>query len=248
VPKIITAEPAYAGVLRPVVDLLDGVIQMPLKRENADRANSVLRGADKKKPPAGPQRAGAAWRSAIEQISKKAPRQDEVFRLGHASTMFGSYAKIVDEQWPNILAVEYHAVVLHFDRAMRQSPLWREFKRNAEQSALTPQQVSDALSLGTEAAEALRADEASAFAMMHRGQNIETAHNNVPIHEIRTTRIAIMRKRALIFINATLDVTGGGCHWRHSGTGPGGERRLPPPAGATTGAALPQDARQRRHR
>jgi hypothetical protein len=48
--KIITAEPAYAGVLRPVVDLLDGVIQMPLKGENEDRANSVLRGADKKKP------------------------------------------------------------------------------------------------------------------------------------------------------------------------------------------------------
>jgi len=29
--KTITAAPEYAGTLRPVVDLLDGVIQMPLK-------------------------------------------------------------------------------------------------------------------------------------------------------------------------------------------------------------------------
>jgi hypothetical protein len=102
-------------------------------------------------------------RQLAEQVPQKTPGQAAVFRLGHAATVFAGYSKTVDEQWPDFLAVRYHSVVLHFDRTVQQSPLWREFKRNAARSILTPQQVSEAFSLGTEAAEALQSDGARDF-------------------------------------------------------------------------------------
>ena len=102
-------------------------------------------------------------RQLVGQIPRKMPRQTELFRLGHASVVFASYAKIVDDQWPEFLAAQYHAVVLHFDRTMLQSPLWREFIRNADQQALTAEQITSGFSLGTEVADALRSDEAINF-------------------------------------------------------------------------------------
>ncbi len=69
----------------------------------------------------------------------------------------------MDDEWPDVLARQFHALALHFDRTMRQSPLWREFKRNAAQERLTAEQVGNAASLAAAVATALRDDEAAAF-------------------------------------------------------------------------------------
>ncbi len=95
-----------------------------------------------------------------EQIPTKAPKQAELFRLGHVEAVFSGYAETVNEEWPTILASRYHALSLHFDRTLRQSPLWREFKRNAAKGELTAVQVRAALSLATEVKDLLRVEEA----------------------------------------------------------------------------------------
>jgi hypothetical protein len=96
-----------------------------------------------------------------EQVPEKAPRQADLFRLGHAGGVFAGYAKTVNEEWPPFLAARFHALSLHFDDVMRQSPLWREFKRNAAQQALTPQQLGEAASLAQTTADAIRGEEAA---------------------------------------------------------------------------------------
>jgi hypothetical protein len=98
-----------------------------------------------------------------DRIPQKSLRQDVLFRLGHAEAIFSGYAKIVDEQWPEFLASRYHALALHFDRTMRQSPIWREFQRNADQQSLTAEQIAAAPRLATEIAKALRDREALSF-------------------------------------------------------------------------------------
>jgi hypothetical protein len=102
-------------------------------------------------------------RTLSERIPKTSPRQDDLFRMGHAEDVFAAYAKTVDREWPEILAARYHALVLNFDRAMRQSALWRTFKRNAAQQTLTPQQIAVAPQLAAELARALRDSEAQDF-------------------------------------------------------------------------------------
>ena len=95
-----------------------------------------------------------------EQIPIKLPRQDELFRLGHAESVFSGYAKIVNDEWPQILAARYHALALNFDRTLRQSALWREFRRNAAKDVLSPDQIRTAFVLASDVAAALRRDEA----------------------------------------------------------------------------------------
>lgn len=97
------------------------------------------------------------------RIPKTVPRQDELFRLGHAETIFASYAKTVAQEWPDFLAARYHAVSLQFDRTMRQSPLWREFVANAAKQTMSAAQIADSSSLASEVAKALKEEEAPAF-------------------------------------------------------------------------------------
>jgi hypothetical protein len=97
------------------------------------------------------------------RIPQTSPSQDELFRVGHFESVLVAYAKTVNEQWPEILAARYHALALQFDRTMRQSPSWREFKRNASKETLTAQQVALAVSLAKETATALREAEAKEF-------------------------------------------------------------------------------------
>lgn len=98
-----------------------------------------------------------------ERIPESAPPQDELFRLGHTEQVFASYRKIVDEEWPNFLASRYHAVVLQFDRTLRQSQLWREFKKNAEKETLNADQIGSSPTLAKQVANILREEEATAF-------------------------------------------------------------------------------------
>jgi hypothetical protein len=103
-------------------------------------------------------------RTLAEQIPQKAPSQVELFRLGHAGEVFVEYAATVDAEFPEFLALRFHAIALHFDRTMRQSPVWREFKRNAAEQRMTPQQVGAIASLGAEVARALLNEDAATFA------------------------------------------------------------------------------------
>jgi hypothetical protein len=102
-------------------------------------------------------------RKLADRISQAPLTQEELFRIGHVEAAFESYARTVKEQWPDFLASRYHALILHFDRTMRQSLSWREFKRNAAKETLTEQQVASAISLAKEAAAALREEEAREF-------------------------------------------------------------------------------------
>jgi hypothetical protein len=101
--------------------------------------------------------------SFTNRIPKRTPRQSELFQLGHTVEVFASYSKIVEAEWPEFLAAKYHALSLNFERVMRQSPLWREFKRNAEQQSLTPEQVIEAPNLAAQLANALRDADAQEF-------------------------------------------------------------------------------------
>jgi hypothetical protein len=98
-----------------------------------------------------------------DRIPRRGPVQSEIFSLGHAETIFAAYANTVDAEWPPVLAAQYHALALHFDRTMRQVPLWREFKRNAAKGALSSSQIRETALLATEIAAALRFEEATNF-------------------------------------------------------------------------------------
>jgi hypothetical protein len=66
-------------------------------------------------------------------------------------------------EWPDFLAARYHALTLQFDRTMRRSAAWREFKRNAAERSLSEAQISAARPLAAEAASALRQEDAGEF-------------------------------------------------------------------------------------
>jgi hypothetical protein len=102
-------------------------------------------------------------RRFADRIPPALPSQYELFRLGHLEGVFRAYAKVVDSEWPEFLSARYHAVALQCERTMRQSPLWREFKRNAADTTLTVGQIAAATPLATATANALQEDEARDF-------------------------------------------------------------------------------------
>lgn len=102
-------------------------------------------------------------RQLADRIPASTPPQNVLFQLGHMEEFFASYVKTVDAEWPAILASRYHALALHYDRTMRQSPLWREFKRNAAEKKLSQAQITAAKPLALETARTLSQDEAVDF-------------------------------------------------------------------------------------
>jgi hypothetical protein len=122
-------------------------------------------------------------RKLADRIPPAPPTQEELFRIGHVEAAFQTYAKTVNEQWPDFLASRYHALILHFDRTMRQSPSWREFKRNAAKETLTPEQIAAAGPLAKEAAAALRQDDAKEFVDPNVPQAIERLADSLTVAE-----------------------------------------------------------------
>jgi hypothetical protein len=102
-------------------------------------------------------------RRFADRIPQGQPTQNELFRLGHIEEVFLGYAKTVNCEWPEFLSVRYHALMLQCERTMRQSPLWRDFKRNAEKAKLTDEQIVATAQLAATAASALRKAEAQEF-------------------------------------------------------------------------------------
>lgn len=99
----------------------------------------------------------------VMEIPERRLTQDELFSLGHVEQLFAGYATTVDQEWPDFLAARFRALSLQFERTLRQSPLWREFRRNAARETLSAEQVEAAIPLAQEAASALRSDEAQDF-------------------------------------------------------------------------------------
>jgi hypothetical protein len=97
------------------------------------------------------------------RIPKKVPKQEELFRLGHAEEVLRHFEKAVGDEWPEFLVGRYHALLLQFDRTLRQSPTWREFKRNASKETLNADQMSNFGDLAKQAANVLREEEANQF-------------------------------------------------------------------------------------
>jgi hypothetical protein len=122
-------------------------------------------------------------RKLADRIPQGSPTQDELFRLGHIEAVFEGYAETVKEQWPEFLTAQYHALTLHFDRTMRQSPSWREFKRNAAKASLTAQQVADAVPLAKAAATALREEDAQEFVDPDLPQAVERLAESLSVME-----------------------------------------------------------------
>ncbi len=79
-----------------------------------------------------------------ERIPDKPPTNLELHRIAQNESALLSYGKKVTEEWPDFLAVRYHALALHFTQAMAQFPHWRDFKRIAKQGELTPDQAEAA--------------------------------------------------------------------------------------------------------
>jgi hypothetical protein len=116
-----------------------------------------------------------------DQFPQKPPRQPELFQLGHAQAVLAGYSKTVNEEWPDFLAARYHALTLHFDETIRQSPLWREFKRNAARQSLNSQQVAAVPELATAAGHILRENEAQNFIDPVLPQTLENLAE--PLHQ-----------------------------------------------------------------
>ncbi|VAW10393.1 hypothetical protein MNBD_ALPHA09-2262 [hydrothermal vent metagenome] len=89
------------------------------------------------------------------------PSQDQQFAIAHRGDALAIYGSTVNQEWPPLLAARYQALVLHYDRVMRQFPKWVEFKRNAavqvtpteelDRASELSQKLRDVLSQGVEA-------------------------------------------------------------------------------------------------
>jgi hypothetical protein len=105
----------------------------------------------------------AYLRHLAEQIPEGVPPQHELFELGHAEEVFIKYSASVNEQWPDLLAARFHAMVRQHDNTMRQAPAWRDFKRNALRDTITQQQVAEVAPIAAQITSALRNNEARPF-------------------------------------------------------------------------------------
>jgi hypothetical protein len=120
-------------------------------------------------------------RQLAQTIPDKPPSQEALFLLAHNEVVFARFAKTVDDEWPNILAARYHALALQFDRTMRQSPLWQQFKKNAPGVVLSRDQSAAVAPLAREAARALREDEARDFVDPAIPESLQQLANIAPI-------------------------------------------------------------------
>jgi hypothetical protein len=99
----------------------------------------------------------------VARIPDELPTQYELFRLGHLTETFSGYNVTVRREWSDYLASRYQALALQFDRVLRQSTLWREFRRNAAKQALSDEQLALTVPLAQQTVDALRAEDAAEF-------------------------------------------------------------------------------------
>jgi tetratricopeptide (TPR) repeat protein len=118
-------------------------------------------------------RPAAFFRQLSERVPRKIPSDFELFRLGHFEFFLHHYSNSVEKEWPRYYAARYAALVLQFEKTIRQSPLWRDFQRNASAETVSSEQVAASLALARKTAEVLRLDEAKAFVDPILATNLE---------------------------------------------------------------------------
>lgn len=101
-------------------------------------------------------RAVRKLRRLAELIPDAAPSQANLFALGHAQESLREFQATVSEQWPEILASDYAALMLHYDRTVRQFPRWRDFVRNAAKGHLSAEDIAATAIAAANIAQALR--------------------------------------------------------------------------------------------
>ena len=94
-----------------------------------------------------------------KRIPDHRPSQEQMFRLAHMKDLLEVYSATANDELPNHLARCLHTLTLHFDRAVRQFPKWREFVRNAQQDRLTVEQAAEVPVLANAIILALREDD-----------------------------------------------------------------------------------------
>jgi len=80
-------------------------------------------------------------------LPEKVPPQDQLFAVAHRGDALAIYGSTVNQEWPALLAARYQALVLHYDRVMRQFPQWVEFKRNAAVGKIPTEELGRAIEL-----------------------------------------------------------------------------------------------------
>ena len=79
-----------------------------------------------------------------DRIPETAPQQHVLFEIAHELEAIERFAKTVNDEWPEELAAQYHALTRGFDRTVRQFPRWRQFSRNAAADQLSDEQRTEA--------------------------------------------------------------------------------------------------------
>ncbi len=133
---IIEIPPQKPASLEPIWQ--DGKLQLPSSLAPADIVETKLSDAlealkqslnelaDDAESEANIDRRAIAYLRRIgERIPASPPTNLEMHSIAHNEAMLFGYASKVSEEWPDILAVRYHALTLQFDRTMRQFPDWR---------------------------------------------------------------------------------------------------------------------------
>jgi hypothetical protein len=82
-------------------------------------------------------RAVRKLRRLAEMIPQDVPTQAALFSLAHAQESLRQFQASVTHEWPDVLAGDYAALMLQYERTVRQFPRWREFARNAERGKLS---------------------------------------------------------------------------------------------------------------
>ena len=112
-------------------------------------------------------------RQMSERVPVKVPSDFELFRLGHFEYFLNQYSKSVEKEWPLYHAARYSALFLQFQQTIRQSPLWREFQRNASVETISSEQIEASFALAQKTADVLRLDEAKLFVDPVMATNLE---------------------------------------------------------------------------
>jgi hypothetical protein len=112
-----------------------------------------------------------------ERIPDTMPAQKELFRLGHAEQVLNNFTPVVEREWPEFLVSRYHALLLTHDHVLRQSPIWRQFRRNALRQTLSIDQIANAHILAIQVAKVLREREAEDFVDSALPESLEQLAN-----------------------------------------------------------------------
>ena len=93
------------------------------------------------------------------RIPLQPPTHTELFRIGHAREIMNALLPTASAEWETTLYARFVAVMVHYDRVLKQFPKWRAFIATAGGSPLTIGQQQQVHIFAVQIAEELRAPE-----------------------------------------------------------------------------------------